>query len=273
MREKNSKRLWLKTLFRLIILPGLMWSCEDKEPELKARGIQFHFDHKINGEALVFNSMQYTNAAGNPYEVKEIMYFISEIKLYQNNGNIISTGNLNDIHYTDTKLPETQEWLITGDFPTGSYDSLSFTFGIRSSKNKSFMFVNPPEVNMAWPEALGGGYHYLMLNGWWRDTVGLRRPFDFHLGIGQIYRNNTGQVGDIIEFIDNSFSVNVPGTSFVIEEEKFTKLKLVMNVERWFVSPLIYDHNIWGGAIMQNQDAMHMGCVNGKDVFTLELFD
>jgi hypothetical protein len=37
------------------------------------------------------------------------------------------------------------------------------------------MFVNPPEVNMAWPEVLGGGYHYLML------TVG-----------GQIFRESEG---------------------------------------------------------------------------------
>ena len=30
------------------------------------------------------------------------------------------------------------------------------------------MFVNPPEVNMMWPDVLGGGYHYLMLNGKWK---------------------------------------------------------------------------------------------------------
>ena len=262
----QSMNKWLYLLFISLVL----WSCEGEEPTLQPRGIRFHFDHRINGEKLVFNSMQYTNAAGNSYEVKEIMYFVSDVILYHSSGNLISRGSLNDIHYTDTNLPETWEWLITGDYPAGDYDSLSFTFGIKSSKNQSFMFVNPPEVNMAWPEVLGGGYHYLMLNGWWRDTVNLRRPFDFHLGIGQIYKNNSGQVSDIIEFIDNSFTVRVSGVPFRLEESKVTDLTLVMNVERWFNSPVIYDHNIWGGAIMQKQEAMHAGCLNGRDVFTLE---
>ncbi len=31
----------------------------------------------------------------------------------------------------------------------------------------------------------------------------------------------------------------------------------------------IYDHNYWGGAIMQNQPAMHMAKENGFDVFTV----
>ncbi|MDY0342840.1 MAG: hypothetical protein RBR28_04660 [Lentimicrobium sp.] len=270
MKKGNSVCRLLNKLLYLVFISMALWSCEGEEPELQVRGIRLHFDHHLNTNKLVFNSMQYINAAGNPYEVKEIMYFISDVKLYHSNGNLISKGSLNDIHYTDTNLPETWEWLITGDYPTGTYDSLSFTFGIKSSKNQSFMFVNPPEVNMAWPEVLGGGYHYLMLNGWWRDTVDLRRPFDFHLGIGQIYENNSGQVPDIIEFVDNSFSVKVSGAPFRLEDAKVTDLRLVMNVERWFNTPVIYDHNIWGGAIMQKQEAMHLGCLNGWDVFTLE---
>lgn len=270
MKNINSLSQLLNKLLFLIILPLALWSCEGEEPELKPRGIRLHFDHKINADKLIFNSMQYINDARNPYEVKEILYFISDVNLYHSNGSRISKGSLNDIHYTDTNLPETWEWLITGDFPTGTYDSLSFTFGIKSSVNQSFMFVNPPEVNMAWPEVLGGGYHYLMLNGWWRDTVNQRRPFDFHLGIGQIYKNNSGQIPDITGFIDNSFSVNVMGMPFMIEDSKITNLKLVMNVESWFNTPVVYDHNIWGGAIMQKQEAMHLGCLNGRDVFTLE---
>ena len=123
---------------------------------------------------------------------------------------------------------------------------------------------------MAWPEVLGGGYHYLMLNGWWKDTLDLRRPFNFHLGIGQNYENNSGQVHDITGFVDNSFAVTPSGNGFEVESGKITQIKLVMNIESWFKSPIIYDHNQWGGAIMQNQEAMHIGCLNGYDVFSLE---
>ena len=45
---------------------------------------------------------------------------------------------------------------------------------------------------------------------------------------------------------------------------------IVMNVENWFKSPNVYDHNNWGGDIMQKQDAMKLACENGWDVFTME---
>jgi hypothetical protein len=42
-----------------------------------------------------------------------------------------------------------------------------------------------------------------------------------------------------------------------------------MNIESWFQTPHIYDHNYWGGAIMQNQAAMQMAKENGFDVFEI----
>ena len=272
MKRKLAPFNHVSRLLYLIIGISLLWACEGDEPVLEPQGIRLHFEHRINSEPLVFNNMRYVNDAGNPYEVTEIMYFISDLKLYHSNGNIISGGSLNDIHYTDTNLPETDEWLMTGSIPTGTYDSLCFTFGIKSDKNQSFMFVNPPEVNMAWPQVLGGGYHYMMLNGWWRDTADVRRPYNFHLGIGQLYANNSGQVADITGFVDNSFNITASGGPFRVETSKVTNLRLVMNVESWFNTPVIYDHNTWGGAIMQNQEAMHTACVNGSNVFTLESY-
>lgn len=245
-------------------------SCGDKEdPIEQENGIKMVFNHTVNDQPLIIREMQYTNAAGNPFEIAEIMYFISDIRLYRNNGEIVVPDQWDDIHYIDTNLPETMEWLIGKDIPAGLYDSISFTFGITSDRNKSFMFVNPPEVNMAWPEVLGGGYHYMMINGFWRDTTGKLKPFDFHLGIGQIYQNNSGQVSDITDFVDNSFRVKPDGPTFTISADSIKTVYLTMNVESWFETPEIFDFNVWGGAIMQNQEAMHIGCINGRDAFSI----
>jgi hypothetical protein len=43
-----------------------------------------------------------------------------------------------------------------------------------------------------------------------------------------------------------------------------------MQVENWFQSPNLYDHNTWGGDIMQNQEAMILGVKNGWDVFKVK---
>ncbi|MDY0101578.1 MAG: hypothetical protein RBS07_01490 [Lentimicrobium sp.] len=266
----NSIAHLLGNLILTAFIVVFITACQDDPPDPVKQGLEITFSHKVDGSDLVVNNMIYTNAAGNPYEVTEIMYFISDVKLFHQDGRVVNLDSWDDIHYVDTNIPTTFNWLVSNDVPSGIYDSLTFTFGISSTKNQSFMFVNPPEVNMSWPGVLGGGYHYLMLNGWWKDTVNVRRPFNFHFGIGQIYENNSGQVSDIIGFIDNSFTVTPAGNAFELKAGEITQLKLVMNVESWFDTPIVYDHNQWGGAIMQIQDAMHIGCMNGHDVFSLE---
>lgn len=269
-RKKNiSTYSTFVFLIAAIFFSGIT-SCTEKKPVENSNKLNIKFKHRVDNNNLVFNQMIYVNAAGNNYEVTEIMYFISDLKLHHSDGRTIQPAQWDDIHYIDTNIPSTFDWLAGEDIPTGLYDSITFIFGLTQSRNQSFMFVNPPEVNMAWPEVLGGGYHYLMLNGWWKDLQEIRRPFNFHLGIGQIYANNSGQVPDITGFIHNNFTVRPLGEKFRIEENKENVIQLIMNVESWFETPLIYDHNIWGGAIMQNQDAMHMAALNGRDAFSIE---
>ncbi len=55
---------------------------------------------------------------------------------------------------------------------------------------------------------------------------------------------------------------------FEIVNGDTTQIDVTMNVENWFRSPNTYDHNYWGGDIMQKQDAMHQIVENGHDVFT-----
>lgn len=259
----------LKYLFVSINLALFLGSCTEKDKPQPENEFRINFVHTVNNINAEFDEMIYTNAAGNQYEVTEIMYFVSDLKLHKSDGQIIEPATWDDIHYIDTNIPSTLEWLAGKNVPQGVYDSITFTFGISEEKNQSFMFVNPPEVNMAWPEVLGGGYHYLMLNGWWKDLNQLRRPFNFHLGIGQIYKDNSGQVPDIIGFIHNNFTVRPSGDSFSITSGQTNTLEINMHIDSWFDTPIVYDHNTFGGAIMQNQEAMHVGVENGKDAFSV----
>lgn len=261
----------MKKRILFIIIAALLifsWGCSiEDETLIGSNSLKINFQFKESGQDVVFSEMCYTNAAGNQYEVTEIMYFISDLRLYRN-GAVVNPAQWNDIHYIDSNLHETLEWIVGSNIPAGEYDSLTFTFGLSEKLNKSFLFVNPPEVGMSWPEVLGGGYHYMMFNGFWKDTADIRKPFDFHLGIGQIYKNNTGQVADITGFIHNNFSIKPSGPSIMIKAGEVSTINLVMNIQSWFESPLIFDFNVWGGSIMQKQDAMHIGCLNGKDVFS-----
>jgi hypothetical protein len=59
----------------------------------------------------------------------------------------------------------------------------------------------------------------------------------------------------------------LPASAFSVEENKTTHFEIIMNIDSWFKTPHIYDHNYRGGAIMQKQPAMPMAKENGADVF------
>jgi hypothetical protein len=271
MNSAWRHRIWVC----VILLAGLsVTSCkpdDDPAPVDPAGKVVFHVEHQVDGSPLQKNSLIYTNAAGNQYMVNEVMYFISDITFHKAGGTRTTIGQWDDIFYIDDAIPATQSLQFFDPIPSGNYDSVSFTFGISAPKNISFIYVNPPEVNMSWPEVLGGGYHYMMINGKWKDPAGYIQPFDFHLGIGQLYHGSGFEVDSIYAFVQNYFEVTLPGSAFAIHDQEILHFDLIMNIDWWFSTPHTYDHNVWGGAIMQNQAAMQMVKENGTDVFTFRL--
>ncbi len=264
-----KKKILLPVTFSLyLILIAALTSCHKPDDGQEDTGgrLVITFQHSVDGSPLITDSLMYQNAAGNPYLVSEIQYFISDVVLHLEGGDSISVNKYDDIHYVDTDIDESFVYYLPDTIPEGKYESVSFTFGINEEKNRSLMFVNPPESNMFWPENLGGGYHYMKLNGKWQDTAGIIRPFNFHLGIGQIY-DSTGQ---ITGFVQNYFFVDLPSSSLEIVKSRITQMDIDMNVNEWFENPVVFDFNVWGGKIMQNQEAMHIGCENGHNVFSVK---
>lgn len=249
----------------LIILTYTSCSTGNPEPEYPAGKLKLEFLHMIDGNEIVFDSMMYINEAGNKYLVNEIQYFVSDFILHKSDDSKLLLDSWEDIHYIDTDIPVSQTYAFKDEIAPGEYNMLSFTFGIREEKNISLMFVNPPESFMFWPENLGGGYHYLKLNGKWVNELQQESPFNFHLGIGQIYHSFPDS---ITGFVQNYFNVEMPIMPINISNNETTTLQIVMNVENWFRSPNVFDHNQWGGDIMQKQDAMNLAAENGHDVFT-----
>ncbi len=238
-----------------------------EQPVTKTGKLGFTFKHRVDGQPLQFDTMLYVNAAGNHYLVNEIQYFISDVALYKSNGDSVLLDKSEDIHYVDTDIDSTWTYALKDDIQPGTYDSISFTFGISEQKNQSLMFVNPPESLMFWPEHLGGGYHYMKFNGKWLDTLNHISPFNFHLGIGQIYYSFPDSIS---RFVQNYFRIRLPNSGFEIKADESKTFIIVMNVENWFQNPNVFDFNYWGGDIMQKQNALKAACENGWDVFTLE---
>jgi hypothetical protein len=265
-----NRSFYLLLIFALTLTVCSSCKKEKEQTSEKPSGrIILKFAHKVDGQALDVDTLKYTNTAGNEYLVNEIQYFISDVTLHNADGGTFLIKAWDDIHYIDTDIPSTWTWNVMDSIPVGSYNSVSFTFGISQAKNQSYMFVNPPENNMFWPEYLGGGYHYMKLDGKWKDTTGTVEPFTFHLGIGQTYASGVIVVDSITGFVQNYFDVTLPGSAFAIADKETRTIEIVMNVESWFDTPHVWDFNYWGSYIMQNQAALQTVKENGADVFTV----
>jgi hypothetical protein len=255
-------------LLLLLLFTGCK-KCDDPIPYVPSGTIVFSVDHQVDGEPLKLNEQVYTNAAGNEYLITDVRYFISDITFYRSDGSRKAIGEVRDIFYIDENIAYTKTISFPDKMPAGTYDSITFIFGISEAKNKSNIFLNPPESIMGWPVVLGGGYHYMMMNGKWKDINGQIMPFNFHLGIGQLYKGSGYNVDSIYAFVQNYFTVSLPGSSFTMNDQEKITFGLTMHIQNWFENPHVYDHNHWGGAIMQKQPAMQMAKENGWNVFSI----
>lgn len=257
------------------LLTGIIFSassCSDTppEPEVKEPVLKIKFRHTIDNQPVIFDQSGYINEAGNPYLVNEIQYFITDLKLNYDDGTTLELNQMEPYHYVDTDLEYTMNWTVPDTVYAGTVTQLGFRLGFRDEINESFMFVNPPERDMFWPEYLGGGYHYMKLNGKWEpeDNSFPNLPFDFHVGRGQIYES-----GEITGFVDNSMLLEFQESPFTLAAGDTTIITITMHVENWFRNPHTYNHDVWGGYIMNNQEAMQLAAENSHDVFTITVED
>ena len=66
----------------------------------------------------------YQNAAGNLYEVNDVQFFISHVRLETTSGEIVEIADNQGIHYTDIRIPGTLSWNITDVVPADEYKSI-----------------------------------------------------------------------------------------------------------------------------------------------------
>ena len=255
-------------LITIAVFTIILISCKEKDNG--PGNLMLFFNEKAEGEILQTDTLKYVNEAGNHYMINEVQYFISKFTLYFDNGESYTVKDNMGIHYIDSDISDTRYWSVPDDIPSGHVDSIVFIFGLDEADNQSNIFPNPPESNMFWPEELGGGYHYMKMNGKYINIGDTLAPFNFHLGIGQTYDTT----GHITGFVQNHFKVSFPlvlmSSLFVdVKPGQTTELILTMNIESWFATPNTWDFNTMGGMMMQNQEALEAACENGRDVFSI----
>jgi hypothetical protein len=249
----TSKRLLMPGL--LFLMVGLVViSCkkdeeEDPPPPAPQVEVKFFFSNRVGTSTLNFDQIMYQNAFGNIYSVSTLQYFVSDIKLNKPDGTSVM---IDTIHYVDGEDQNTLLFAPPMKVPAIDYSSISFIFGLNEEKNVTGAFTNPPESLMEWPLPMGGGYHYMKLEGK-IDNDGVIENFQAHTGptMGNPY------------FIE----VTLPASAFTAKEGLI--ITIGMNINNWWTNPNTIDLNDMS-SIMMDMDAQQELKANGGDVFYLE---
>lgn len=132
--------------------------------------------------------------------------------------------------------------------PAGTYTSLVFRFGVSGDVPFGDLPTQDDYNNMEWPAVMGGGYHYMRLEGLYGDN--------------QPLLSHTGPAGGG----DYSFVVELP---VVVEiDGQDLEIQVLMDLNEWFEDPFAYDF-AGTGMIMGNADAQLTHQENGATVFSV----
>ena len=256
----------MKKIIALFSIIFTIVSCSDDDnntPNNVPQNVNttFNFTHNWDGTTVSsadFNNIQFTNANGEEMSIEKLRYLISNVTFHKSNGETIVIDGYNLIDVTnDSELTYTPNI----DIPTGSYENVSFTFGFNNEDNYN---NNYPDLNSAlWnvPDMMGGGYHYMQLEGKYINTIDVETGYAYHA----IRAVNMSNAPDLL-FQDTFFTVNL-GPVNITNNISFN---IEMNIAEWFKNPNQWDLNVLYNMLMPNFDAQVMIYENGQNVFSLK---
>ena len=154
---------------------------------------------------------------GDVKNVNLLKYLISDIILHKENGN---NDTIKDVHYIDASNRSTL-FFDAGEISNGTYNNVSFTMGLDTTKNISNLYVNESfHSSMFWPDMMGGGYHYMKIEGAYNND-------------STFYNTHTGGTMGTDYSFKNKFEISLNTT----DEDKIAEINFNMEINNWYQNP------------------------------------
>ncbi|MDE1207873.1 MbnP family protein [Tenacibaculum larymnensis] len=244
--------------FLTFFLSALLFSCSsDNDESIKEVSVKLKFSQNWDGTVIEKSDLEnteFTNKTGSKLSISRLRYLISRISLVNGAGD---TTKFDSYKLIDVSKPDSLTYALSKKVSEGSY-KLLFTFGFNNSDNQSGVY---PDLNSAdWnvPDMMGGGYHFMQLDGKYKDTLGVENLYNFHAV--RAYDQEKDSI------LDTSFGVE---TGSILLKNNAT-IEIKMNVAGWFKSPNDWDLNEKSIDLMPDFEAQKEISENGKSgVFSL----
>ncbi len=237
----------------------LMIGCnndDDTTQPIPESTVDFTFTHNWDGNMIDntdFDLLQYFNANGEQMSISKLVYLISDVTFVSlSTGEIFDAGDYNLI---DVRQGTNLSFTPDIEIPEGEY-LVSFTFGFDDEDNQDGIYQDLNSADGGWnvPMMLGGGYHYMRLEGKFIDNTTTEMNYAYHA----IRANNA-----------STTPITLQDTSFVVDLGQITigsstSIEIKMNVAEWFKNPNQWDLNVLNTVLMPNFDAQIMMYENGS---------
>ncbi|MGK0254076.1 MAG: hypothetical protein ACI9OE_001563 [Mariniflexile sp.] len=251
----------MKRIIPIVVFSLLtLLSCsKNNDNTITQANITFNFAHNWDGTTVTnsdFNIIKFTNSFGTQLSVSKLQYLVSNIKFENSKGETIVLDSYNLVDVTNNT---TLFFSPSNTIPTGTYSKVTFTFGF----NNEYNYQNYTDLNsVSWnvPAMLGGGYHFMQLEGKFIDNSATQTGYAYHT------IRAVDNSGSELVFQDTFFEVNL-GEVTITNNAVFN---IKMNIAEWFKNPYTWNLNVLNNVLMPNFTAQQMMFQNGQNVFSLE---
>ena len=251
----------MKMKLLIIIAIISLVSCSSDDDKASDILISVTNSQNWDGENITASDLgtkEFTDENGEILKIERLRYLISKVILTNSYGDEIEIGSYKLVDLTDNN---TLNYATNILVPPGTYTGISFVYGFNEEDNIDQAYLDLNTASWNWPEMLGGGYHFMQLDGAFTSPTNLSPlPFNYH--------NGTARISDGV-FEQNFIRVNVDGLSI----DSNTTIDIQMNLAEWFKNPKTWDLNLLNTGLMGNYDAQRKMNENGQSVFSIDLGD
>ncbi len=229
----------------------------DDDSCIYEKNVTFAFTQNWAGNNVTSNDLNSTvfqNEAGNYVSISRLRYLISRIVLKKADGSTIAFDEYNLIDLSDSNT-----LTLSPSIPvlTGDYTGVTFIYGFNEEDNINGAYPDLNAADWNWPTMLGGGYHFMQMDGNFDDSNGTSQPYNFHNGTARVSEGVFEQ-----NFISFDFDQN-----FTISGD--VTIEIAMDISEWYKNPLTWDLNDRSVNLMMNYLAQKDMQRNGATVFSI----
>lgn len=182
-------------LLLIAISSGMLFGVRQKEESINLDSYQkwvplsISFSNVIGGQKLVLNKENYSNAAGEQFNISTLQYFVSNIRLRRTDGTEYIVRQDSSYFLVNESNPASHS--VRLKIPAGDYNRLTFVLGIDSLRNTMDISkrtgvldpANAMDNGMYW--GWNSGYIFFKMEGTSPqakiDPTG-QRKFRYHIG-------------------------------------------------------------------------------------------